>query len=71
MDELNIDDKRNTNDFRGITFSKYKKSDVKKELLNSINNNKIENACNWTAELICAGHCFHAHSRDLPDPCLH
>ena len=56
MDELNIDDKRNTNDFRGITFSKYKKSDVKKELLNSINNNKIENACNWTAELICAGH---------------
>ena len=56
MDELNIDDKRNTNDFRGITFSKFKKTDVKKELLNSINNNKIENACNWSAELVCAGH---------------
>ena len=56
MDELNIDDKRNTNDFRGISFSKFKKSDVKNELLNRINNNKIENACNWAAELICSGH---------------
>ena len=55
MDEINIDDKRNPNDFRGISFSEFKKTDVKKELLNSINNNRLENACNWCAELICAG----------------
>jgi len=54
MNEFNIDDKRNPNDFRGISFSEFKKSDVKKELLNSINNNSLENACNWCAELICA-----------------
>ena len=56
MDEINIDDKRSASDFRGSTFSKFKKTDVKKELLNSINNGKIENACNWSAELICSGH---------------
>lgn len=56
MDDFQIDDKRNSADFRGISFSKFKRSDVKKELLNSINNNKIENACNWSAELICSGH---------------
>ena len=37
MNENDIADKRNIKEFRGITFSKYKKADAKKELLNNLN----------------------------------
>ena len=56
MNDVDINDTRLQKDFQGISFSSYKKSDVKKELLKAINNCKIEDACNWGAELICAGH---------------
>jgi hypothetical protein len=51
-----INDIRYQKDFNGKSFSKFKRNDVIKEFIKCILNNKIESACNWSAELICAGH---------------
>ena len=56
MNNSEINDIRNQSHFKGISFSKYKKTDVRTQFIESMRNNKIEPACYWCAELICAGH---------------
>lgn len=56
MNDNEINDIRKNNEFKGISFSGFKKVDVVKILMKSIDDNKIEDSCYWSAELICACH---------------
>tara|TARA_X000000368_G_C23057836_1_gene724870 strand:+ start:5252 stop:6316 length:1065 start_codon:yes stop_codon:yes gene_type:complete len=55
MDPSDINDVRLISEFKEESFSGYKKSEVKKELMEDLIKGKIENACHWCAELICGG----------------
>lgn len=54
--DYEINDVRDASVFKGITFSGFKKGDVHKEYIKSVLAGKIEPACFWACELICAGH---------------
>jgi len=55
-DNSDINDVRTAAQFKGVSFSKYKKADVRKQMIDSMKNGKLEPASYWCAELICAGH---------------
>ena len=53
---MEINDIRNSKEFKGVSFSKFKKTDVQKQFIKAVLDSLIEPACYWGCELICAGH---------------
>ena len=51
-----INDIRSAGNFKGITFSGFKKTEVRNQFIENLKKGKVEPACYWCAELVCAGH---------------
>ena len=56
VNNYDINDIRQSSQFRGVSFSKFKKTEVRTQFIENMKKGKIEPACYWCAELICAGH---------------
>jgi hypothetical protein len=51
-----INDIRSSSQFKGISFSNYKKTDARRQLIENMKGGKLEPAAYWCGELVCAGH---------------
>ena len=56
MATIEINDIRSPAQFKGISFSNFKKTEVRDQMIGCMQKGKVEPACYWCAELICAGH---------------
>lgn len=62
MQNTKVDDNSDINDlrspamFRGISFSGFKKTEVKTQMIENMKKGKVEQACYWCTELVGAGH---------------
>ena len=50
-----ITDARPLAAFKTITFSNFKRQEVKKEYIQALLQENIDHACFWSAELLCSG----------------
>lgn len=66
-----IKDKRDKKLLSKVTFSNFNKREVVKQLNSSIINNKLEEAINWSIELICASHFIDLWDNILLITCKH
>ena len=55
MDDIDINDIRSINKFRGQTFSGYKSSEVKLALIKQLKNENVNGSLFWCFELLCSG----------------
>jgi hypothetical protein len=55
-DNSEINDIRPHTVFKGITFSGFKKTEVRAQLIDNMKRGKVEPACYWCAEMVCSGH---------------
>lgn len=72
-----INDIRTEKEFKGIAFSGYKLTEVKANFVKCLKENKIEEACYWSAEMVCSAHyvelwdaviCYYAKHIHLANP---
>jgi hypothetical protein len=56
MATVEINDIRTPAQFKGVSFSNFKKTEVRDQFINAMHKGKVEPACYWCAELVCAGH---------------
>lgn len=54
--DTEINDGRTHAQLRGFSFSNFKKADVRKQMIENMKRGRVEPACYWCAELVCAGH---------------
>ena len=68
---VEINDIRTSSQFRGFSFSNFKKTEVRKQMIANMLKGRVEPACYWCAELICAGHYLEVWDTILYFLCKH
>ena len=51
-----INDIRTPAQLRGFSFSNFNKAEVRRQMIENLKKGRVEPACYWCAELVCAGH---------------